>query len=55
MLTKKDLNQIEEITQRVVKKNISEAFLDFYNKIKEYIKDHDDCIENLETIVRVKN
>ena len=31
MLTKKDLNQIEEI----IKKSISEAFLDFYDHIFE--------------------
>ncbi len=35
MLTKKDLNLIEEITQRAVQKSISEAFLDFYEHIFE--------------------
>jgi urate oxidase len=104
MLTKKDLNQIEEITQRVVQKSISEAFLDFYDhifgpfvekteerferndrqhkeivaefhkndiqhneittelrnindkieEVKEYIKDHEKRIKNLEAISIVK-
>lgn len=35
MLTKNDLSQIEEITQRVVQKSISEAFIDFYDNIFE--------------------